>query len=760
MNTTETTEIQRKPINFDYKTICRLQKEKMCDHYAKKEFSIEYWKKNGEKLEKTCILKDLFNYFHDLMFVKLDEFACINQIKEKNGGCNTIKVGSLWDGNKIEDIIFREVCYNNNIFIPVFLNYTNDSAEIISYKLFVANCQILLFDNDIPKSFIDEISNIFLKKYERKILILASDQIFSSSEINQKLDLITYTKGESMNNSQNLSIYSGNHLENSFGTNKIKNDVQNLEYKNISNNLRNTIINQTSKSTEKVDLYKEENKNISNNLDQNLDILKKTDSKIRNIVFTSGSTGKPKGVKLTFSNYLAMIGTLSVLCNNNDNIKSIFVITNPLHHVNSTCFTEYCIRNSSKLVLIHRYSKSYWQILNETIKSSIYYYGNNFSIFVPLVPKHFEYFCSMIENNYFEDSHELLSNLSHPSVFFFFGSSAVSNNLINKFKKMLNEKVPRVRFGSTETCLQLCGADLLMNNSLLKTAFKIESECINNVYSNSIKKSGYFIGRSIQPFAEILVVKSIDFNSDNFLVPTNEFEIGHIICRGKIVMNGYINYENVLITKEILKRMNKNLNKQIPNNMLFICDHHPWYIGLGDQGYWTAGEIKDVSKPSTVHILGEEREVIHINKDSKTIIKEKLNSCACCQDNILLDNIFLYWLSRSSSIIKIGGVKYSSEEINNRIVSTLKNLDNSIFSENFFSTVIGIKDDKISEDDKIVFIYEPFEGSMKLEELIKNKLICSKIPKSYIPCKIVETNIPKTFKGSIDTEKLLEKIKF
>lgn len=757
MLSTNTLELQSKYTQLKYDSICCYSEEKTCNCAQVKGINIEYWKKNGEILEKTCIVKSLFDYLHHLMVVKLNSFVKSNGIKgKKSDGNITIKVGCLWDGNKIGDIIFRELCYNNPVFMPVLLNYTMDDPEIISYKLFVAKCQILLFDVDIPKSFIDEISNTFSTNYDKKILLLASDQIFDSNCINRNFDLIDYTKYNFVENNVQEPIYSDN-PENSFETNKIKN-TQNQEDINPTNQLEGSIIDHKFKNIEKV--YLKLGNNFSEKDLKSNQIIFDPDikSRIRNIVFTSGSTGRPKGVKLTFGNYLEMMNTFGVLYKNNDNIKSVFVITNPLHHINSTCFTEYCIRNSSKLVLIHRYSREYWLILNETIKNSIDNYGQGFIIIVPLVPKHFEYFCSMIQNNYFEDKNELLINMSHPSVYFFFGSSAVSDDLINKFKELLNGKIPRVRFGSTETCLQLCGTDLFMNNSLLNTTYGNGSEC-SDIYSSSAeKRSGHFIGRSIQPFAEIIVVKSIDYNSENFLVPTNELEIGHIICRGKTVMNGYINHENVLVTKELIRRrFDSNLNiKQ--GKMLYICDTHPWYIGLGDQGYWAAGGINSIPTPSTIHILGEEREIIHISKDPKTIIDEKLNSCACCDTRIFLDNIFLFWLSRSSSIIKIGGVKYSSEEINNRIVNALKGLKNSMLPKNFSSAVIGNKDDSISKDDRILFIYEPFEGGKNMEELIKSEIMKSKIPKSYIPYKIIETNIPRTFKGSINYEKLLEKI--
>ncbi|KAJ1607662.1 putative acyl-CoA synthetase [Cryptosporidium canis] len=740
-------DIKGKQTQFEYDSVC-FSKENNCSHAKVKGVNIEYWRKNGQSWERICILRNLFEYFHNLLLFHLHAFVDSNSIKD-NINYSRIKVGCLWNGNKIQDIVFREVCYTNHFFIPVILNYVSDDPEIISYKLFVAECQILLYDVDIHKTFIDEILDTFSSKYGKKILVLSSERIFSSNGFNEKVYL----------NDHLQEIFYSNKTEKPIDANGTK-DMLSKESFNLINKFESSIIHQKLENIELDRL----NLNIENlcleNDTNNKDKLDAdNNSKIRNIIFTSGSTGKPKGVKLTFGNYSEMINTFSVLYKNDNQIKSIFVVTNPLHHINSTCFTEYCIRSSSKLVLIHKYSKEYWLILNETIKNSINNYGRDFIIIVPLVPKHFEYFYSMIENNYFQDKTELLKNLSHPSVNFFFGSSAVSSNLINIFKELFNGKIPRVRFGSTETCLQLCGTDLFMNNSLVNMAYKIEGECCEDSLNSNKRKSGHFIGRSIQPFAEIFIVKSIDLSSNDFLVPTDEFEVGHIICRGKTVMNGYINHENVLITREILDRTFNN-NSKIRSNTLYICDSHPWYIGLGDQGYWISGETSNVRTSSIVNILGEEKEVIHLTKSPRKILSEKLNLCGCCDSRIILDNIFLFWISRSSSIIKIGGVKYSSEEINNRIVSAIKMLKTPALPDDFFSTVISNKDNSISNDDKILFVYEPFEGSEHMKKLINSDAIKSKIPKQYIPYKIIEATIPKTFKGSINYEKLLEKINY
>ncbi|KAF7458657.1 AMP-binding enzyme [Cryptosporidium felis] len=726
--------------------------DKSNEFSKKNESFIEYWKKNGTEMSKEYISKELFEYSTSILVKNLSNISQLSDIiGDINNSGNMVKVGCFWNGNKIEDLLFREFCFKNRLFTPVILNYSGDNPEITSYKLFITDCQVLLYDVDIPLSFIDEVVTLFSSNYKRNIFPLPSTEIFHK-EIFYPSKSITHSEKETFLNINHPLNLEANYLTRPKNvTEEAKNSelMQILEFN--SENIGKASSNREYLASKfQVNCNDDKYRKIANNptLQRNKAQFE-LDDKVRNIMFTSGSTGKPKGVKLTYNNYLNTMKSLSVLCKNTNTVNSIFIITNPLHHVNSTCFTEYCIRNSIKLVLIHRYSKEYWIILNETIMNAVNDEGD-FSIIVPLVPKHFEYFCSMLSSGYFENKEELLLNLSHPSVHYFFGSSAVSRNFLTEFKRVLNGKIPRVRFGSTETCLQLCGTDLFMTDSMVIAGF----EGIRKNDSNSTHPNGYFIGRPVKPFAEMSVVKSVDRYSSDFLVQTDEYELGYIICRGNSIMSGYINSDNAFITREEFEKEKGNaLNTY--QNRLSICDKHPWYIGLGDKGYWAERDFVD-----KITILKKEFNLFEVNKDRNVINSSNIGECGCCDVVISVDNIFYYWVTRSSASIKIGGVKYSSEEINKRIKDTVIKLNNQInFPDNFLSVVIGIKDDNISEDDKVVFVYETFNGSEMVRETIINKLNACNIPKPYIPHKIIEMTIPLTFKGTVDFDKLTKIIK-
>jgi len=77
----------------------------------------------------------------------------------------------------------------------------------------------------------------------------------------------------------------------------------------------------------------------------------------RFVIFTSGTTGDPKGVNLTHSNYETNANTFrEFLTKGGEPFTAI--VTNPMHHTNSTSITDWCIRdpNSSSLHLFSGYS--------------------------------------------------------------------------------------------------------------------------------------------------------------------------------------------------------------------------------------------------------------------------------------------------------------------------------------------------------------------------------------------------------------------
>ncbi|KAK6589179.1 acyl-synthetase [Cryptosporidium xiaoi] len=695
---------------------------------SNKDINIEYWIKINGQMQKIVIKNEELKLLYNIISNRVEGFV---DLLTKNDGnkVDKIYIGGLWDGNKIEDIIIRELCYIKTNFILVFLNYINDTPETTCFKLFNSNCNLLIYDRNINIDYIEKVNSILFKEYKTKIFALPSDELISESDV---FNLIRENYG---------GTYLRNYFNTKVGTESVKsgylkgNYKENIQYSySKENNCFFSVGAELGKDHPVgiSDSVMEERRN--NYFDD--DGINRSEL-IRGIIYTTGTTGIPKGVRLSYKNFETTIKSIDMLCTNGNNKKVIFVITNPLHHINSTCFVDYCFRNSIEMVIFHRYSRDFWSVLDKIINERVINYNDNFSIIVPLVPKHIEYFTSTLKTEYYEDKNELLKSLSHPSIYYFFGSSTVSYDFFKNFKDLFNGKIPRVRFGSTETCLQVCGTDLYLTDELVEIGFRkgIKDE---GKGSTDHKNNGYFIGRSINPYSEVFIVKSIEPVSEDFLIPCKEYELGYIICRGDNIMKGYTHKEEVLVNSESL-----NVTKYVKDNKLdkrvYVCDNHPWYIGLGDQGFWVRGE--DCLK----------------NNNEMSIYKTTCKECACCNNDIVIDNKWIYWVSRSKYIIKIGGVKYSSEEINKRLRKEIVSFYDISSPDNFKTVVMGFEDKKnISEDDKIIFFYEKFDG-ITVEGLRKD-FEKMKIPKSYLPYKIIKAEIKKNSKGNVDFEKMRELI--
>mmetsp|Transcript_1499 Transcript_1499/g.4439 ORF Transcript_1499/g.4439 Transcript_1499/m.4439 type:complete len:256 (-) Transcript_1499:156-923(-) len=121
--------------------------------------------------------------------------------------------------------------------------------------------------------------------------------------------------------------------------------------------------------------------------------------------------------------------------------------------------------------------------------------------------------------------------------------------------------MPVVRFGSTETCLQVAGTHVAMSAEDRLAKFQLGwahefpagSPCV-----------GYYVGRDHRPFTEVKVVKSADPESPDFLQPCADGEPGQLVTKGANLLSGYV-----------------GVDKQV------IFDG--WYTNLGDVGFQLAG---------------------------------------------------------------------------------------------------------------------------------------------------------------------------
>jgi len=224
------------------------------------------------------------------------------------------------------------------------------------------------------------------------------------------------------------------------------------------------------------------------------------DTKI--IIFTSGSTGLPKGVKLSYSNYKANKGSFQALLGLEDEAKIKFcpVVVNPMHHTNSTSITDWALRRrNTTLILVQRYSTSYWKLISSTFltlstqiqeeegdNSTTIEEDGAFKMICPMVSRHIDFLDHLwnktMKNSQQEEDESLI--LSPPSIstlqqlkeilgniVFLLGSAPVGPTTVERIQKVRG-RLPTVRFGSTETTLQVVGIPNSFSQSHIMSCFE------------------------------------------------------------------------------------------------------------------------------------------------------------------------------------------------------------------------------------------------------------------------------------------------
>lgn len=94
---------------------------------------------------------------------------------------------------------------------------------------------------------------------------------------------------------------------------------------------------------------------------------------------------------------------------------------------------------------------------NEGNNSNNIEWEKNSRVVVPLVSRHIDFLQSLSSKKQFNDEHffdSLKDALKPKGVIFFLGSAPVGPSTVNALNKLLG-KLPKVRFGSTETALQV-----------------------------------------------------------------------------------------------------------------------------------------------------------------------------------------------------------------------------------------------------------------------------------------------------------------
>lgn len=263
------------------------------------------------------------------------------------------------------------------------------------------------------------------------------------------------------------------------------------------------------------------------------------------IIFTSGTTGDPKGVVLTHGNYDANAATFRQMFSPLRKDPIQLVMVNPLHHANSTAMSDWFLRETHSVIhMLPRYTTPFWSILAEVSENS------RGLVIAPGVSRHFDFLEDLSARNALPvEENRLRKALSKVS--FLLGSAPVGPTTVDRLRQWTGH-LPLVRFGSTETCLQVLGTPADQNEQDVLDAFE----------SGWDRKPspGYYIGRPHQPHTDAMVVKSVTPGDIGYMQPCEPNEEGYLIASGGNLMREYLG------------------NPQATNEAL----RNGWYLGFGD----------------------------------------------------------------------------------------------------------------------------------------------------------------------------------
>eukprot|EP00920_Eleutheroschizon_duboscqi_P037977 GHVT01090883.1.p1 GENE.GHVT01090883.1~~GHVT01090883.1.p1 ORF type:complete len:514 (-),score=89.66 GHVT01090883.1:3854-5395(-) len=253
----------------------------------------------------------------------------------------------------------------------------------------------------------------------------------------------------------------------------------------------------------------------------------------------------------------------------------------------------------------------------------------------PLVPRHMEYLEAQLcaagpsKLKLFGVSRRRLAQAVEPRrVILLVGSAPCGPQTVNRFERLLDGKLPTIRYGSTETCLQVLGTPPSMS------ALEWKSLASAQWQSEDPSKVGFWIGRQHAPHIQSKVVRSVLPDDENFMVECLEREPGYFVCQGPQLFAGYVAADRP----------------------------HPfspdgWYLGLGDWGFFSS------------HADGT-RDFYYQSRSSGLLIKGGANY-ACQQISDLLTQKLLdfYHLNPPDVLVATLGMKLASEHEDSAVVT-------------------------------------------------------------------------------------------
>jgi acyl-CoA synthetase (AMP-forming)/AMP-acid ligase II len=297
----------------------------------------------------------------------------------------------------------------------------------------------------------------------------------------------------------------------------------------------------------------------------------------RLIVFTSGTTGQPKGVGLPYRAYRANRATFEQFLQIEPDDRFAVVIVNPLHHSNSSAITDWAARRpGTHIHMLSRYTTAYWKILARVAERD---YDR---IVAPTVSRHFDFLEELDQSGRLPIPAAALKR-AMGKVDFLIGSAPVGPTTIERLLKYTG-RIPAVRFGATETCLQSIGIPMALPENAKLAAF--EKGWQHTLHGSP--RPGYYIGRPHRPHTGARIVRSIEAGEAGCMVECPPGRPGYIVVRGQNLMSGYI---------------------REPEKTRGVF-HGAWYTGLKDIGYTLVSEHDGeldyywMSRDSTMLIRG------------------------------------------------------------------------------------------------------------------------------------------------------------